>query len=79
VSSGLLRDSTHVRQARSPCLRCCPGVTVVILGRLPHQAREGHGLLIGDMSEPVHPDADFPGRDAVVPALGADGFTDRCS
>jgi hypothetical protein len=54
-------------------------VTVVILGRLPHQAREGHGLLIGDMSEPVHPDADFPGRDAVVPALGADGFTDRCS
>ena len=27
--SGLLRDSAYVRQARSPCLRCCPRVAVI--------------------------------------------------
>ena len=41
--SGLLRDSAHVRQARSRCLRCYPGMTVTTLGRPPHRAREGHG------------------------------------
>jgi hypothetical protein len=41
--SGLLRDSAHVRQARSRCLRCCPGMTVTTLGRPPHRAHEGHG------------------------------------
>jgi hypothetical protein len=40
---GLLPDSVHVRQARSRCLRCCPGITVTALGRPPHRAREGHG------------------------------------
>jgi len=41
--SGLLRDSAHMRQARSRCLRCCPVMTVTTLGRPPHRAREGHG------------------------------------
>jgi hypothetical protein len=27
--SGLLRDSAHVRQARSRCLQCCPGVAAI--------------------------------------------------
>ena len=40
--SGLLRDSAHVRQARSRCLRCCPGMTVTALGRPPHRAHGGH-------------------------------------
>jgi hypothetical protein len=40
--SGLLRSSAHVRQARSPRLRCRPGVAVINLGRLPHRARGGH-------------------------------------
>jgi hypothetical protein len=40
--SGLLRDSAHVRKAWWRCLRCCPGVTVMTLGRLPHRARDGH-------------------------------------
>ncbi len=40
--SGLLRDSAHVRQARLRCLRCCPEVTVITLGRRPHRARGGH-------------------------------------
>ena len=31
--SGLLRDSVHVRQARSRCLWCCPGMIVTTLGR----------------------------------------------
>jgi hypothetical protein len=44
VASGLLRDSAHLHQARSRCLRRCPGVTVTALGRPPHRAREGHGL-----------------------------------
>jgi hypothetical protein len=37
--SGLLRDSAHLRQARSRCLRCCPGVAVMVLSRPPHRAR----------------------------------------
>ena len=36
-------SSAHVRQARSRCLRRCPGVTVTTLGRSPLRAREGHG------------------------------------
>ena len=40
--SGLLRSSAHVRQARSPRLRCRPGVAVITLGRPPHRARGGH-------------------------------------
>ena len=43
-ASGLLGYLTHVRQAMSQCLRYCPGVTVVTLGRLSHRAREGHGF-----------------------------------
>jgi len=43
--SGLLGDVAHVRQARSRCLQCCPGVTVVSFGRPPHRARGGHGPL----------------------------------
>ena len=42
------RDLAHVRQARSRCLRCCPGVTAVAFDRLPHRAREGHGLIRPD-------------------------------
>jgi len=37
---------------------------VVPLSRPPHRAREGHDLLVGDMSDPDHPDADLPGPDA---------------
>lgn len=44
--SGLLRDSAHVRQARSRYLRCCPGVAVITLGRPPRRARNGHAALI---------------------------------
>ena len=43
--SGLLLGSADVRQARSRCLRCCPGATVTALGRPPHRARRGHDLL----------------------------------
>jgi hypothetical protein len=53
--SGLLTELAHVGQARSRCLRCCPGVAVVALGRLPHRARGGHGLLIRS-SMSGHPD-----------------------
>jgi hypothetical protein len=42
--SGLLRDSADVRQARSRCLRCCPGVTLRAPGRPSHRARGGHNL-----------------------------------
>ena len=44
--SGLLGDVAHVHQARSRCLRCCPGVAVVALDRPSHRARGGHDLLI---------------------------------
>ena len=44
--SGLLGDVAYVHQARSRCLRCCPGVTVVALDRPSHRARGGHDLLI---------------------------------
>jgi hypothetical protein len=40
--SGLLSNLAHVRQARSWCLRCCPGVAVITLSRSPHRARSGH-------------------------------------
>jgi hypothetical protein len=45
LASCVVRSSprpARVRQARSPCLRCCPGVAVVILGRLSHRARGGY-------------------------------------
>ena len=42
--SGLLGCLVHLRQARSQCLRRCPGMTVMTLGRPPHRARGGHGL-----------------------------------
>ncbi len=44
--SGLLGGLAHVRQARSRCLRCCPGVTVTILGRPPYRARGGHAAWV---------------------------------
>jgi hypothetical protein len=43
--SGILRDSSHLCQARSRCLRCCPRVTVTTLGLPPHRARGGHAHL----------------------------------
>jgi hypothetical protein len=43
--SGILRDSSHLRQARSRCLRCCPRVAVTTLGLPPHRARGGHAHL----------------------------------
>ena len=42
MASGLLGGLTHVRQARSGCLRRCPGVTVMILDRPPRRARGRH-------------------------------------
>jgi hypothetical protein len=51
--SGLLRGQAHVRQARSRCLLCCPGVTVVTLGRPPHRARGGHGPLRPELAAPL--------------------------
>jgi len=64
--SGLLGGPAHMREARSRCLRYCPGVTVVTRGRPPHRAREGHGLLIGDLSDLDHPDADHPGPESIL-------------
>ena len=44
--SGLLRDLAHMHQARSSPAECCPRVTVMTFGGLPHRARIGHDLLI---------------------------------
>jgi hypothetical protein len=44
--SGLLRDLAHMHQARSSPAECCPRVTVMTLGGLPHRARIGHDLLL---------------------------------
>jgi hypothetical protein len=44
--SGLLADLAYVRQGRSRCLWCCPGVAAVALGRPPCRARSGHDLQI---------------------------------
>jgi hypothetical protein len=52
--SGLLSNQAHVRQARSWCLCCCPGVTVITLSRPPHRARSGHahgsGVWLSDLA-----------------------------
>ena len=40
--SGILRDSSHLRQARLRCLWRCPGVTAITLSRPPLRARSGH-------------------------------------
>jgi hypothetical protein len=56
----------HVHLAGPRCPWCCPGVAVITLGRPPHRARGGHDLLVGDMSGPDHPDADFHRRGAVA-------------
>jgi hypothetical protein len=37
--SGLLRNSAHVRKARSQCLQCCPGVAVIVRSRPPNHTR----------------------------------------
>jgi hypothetical protein len=65
--SGLLSNLAHVRQARSRCPRCCPGVAVVALGRPSHRARGGHDLLtrrsgqvVQDRPSPVVGCADIP-------------------
>jgi hypothetical protein len=74
--SGLLRDSAHVRQARSRCLRCCPGMTVTTLGRPPHRAREGHGqhLQIRSLvSDPEDRHADHLGLGAALRAVEPPG------
>ena len=39
IVSGLLRDSAHLRQARSRRLACYPGVAVITLDRPPNRAR----------------------------------------
>ena len=46
--SGLLGELAHVRQVKSPCLRCRPRVAVVPLSLPFHRARGGH--------EPLHPE-----------------------
>ncbi len=51
--SGLLRDSTHVRQARSRCLRCCPRVAMIPLSRPLHRARGGHESLRSELAAPL--------------------------
>ena len=51
--SGLLADLAYVRQGRSRCLWCCPGVAVVALGRPPCRARSGHDLLIRRLRQVV--------------------------
>ncbi len=75
-SVGLLRNSADVRQARSRCLRCCPGVTETALGRPPHRAREGHGqhLQIHSLvSDPDDRHADHLGLDAALRAVEPPG------
>ena len=47
------RNSAHVRQARSPCLRCCPRVAVTPLSRPPHRARGGHEPLRPELAAPL--------------------------
>ena len=74
--SGLLRELAHVRQARSRCLRCCPGLTVITLSRPSHRARGGHGqnLQIRSLvSEPDDTDADLMGPDAALRAVEPPG------
>jgi hypothetical protein len=51
--SSLLRDSAHVRQARSRCLPCCPRVAVKPLSRPPHRARGGHEPLRPELAAPL--------------------------
>ena len=51
--SDLLRDSAHVRQARSRCLRCCPRVAVVSLSRPLHRERSGHEPLRPELAAPL--------------------------
>jgi hypothetical protein len=52
--SGLLADLAHVRQGRSRCLRCCPRVAAITLGRPPYRARGGHahdsGVRLSDLA-----------------------------
>jgi hypothetical protein len=63
----------RVRSPRLPGLRASSQVAIPAVlfgsnrgdpGRSPHRAREGHGLLIGELSDPDHPDADLPGPHA---------------
>ena len=51
---GLLRELAHVRKARSPSLRRCPGVAVVTPSGPPHRARNGHAHGSGE-SENLSP------------------------
>jgi hypothetical protein len=51
--SDLLRDSAHVRQARSRCLRRCLRVTVIALSRPPYRARGGHEPLRPELAAPL--------------------------
>jgi hypothetical protein len=51
--SGLLGPLAHVHQARSRCLRCCPGMTMTTLARPPHRARGGHGPLRPELAAPL--------------------------
>ncbi len=74
--SGLLRDLAYVRQARSRCLRCCPGVAVVALGRPSHRARGGHDLLIRRKWQVVQDRLSPVVRWADVPYLSA--HVSRC-
>ncbi len=46
-ASGLLGDLVCVRQARSRCLRCYPGLAVITFGRPPHRATRRARLGIG--------------------------------
>jgi hypothetical protein len=65
-----------VRQARSRCLRCCPGVTVTTLGRPPHRACEGHGQHLqihSFVSDPDDRHADHLGLDAALRAVEQPG------
>lgn len=53
--SGILRDSSHLRQARLRCLWRCPGVTAITLSRPPLRARSGHVTAAFSLPRPPIP------------------------
>jgi len=80
--SGLLRDSAHLRQARLRYLRCCPGVALITLGRLPRRARGGHahgsgGRLCNLTNFALCLQAGLTGSGSHVPFYGGFGGTTR--
>jgi hypothetical protein len=69
--SGLLADLAYVRQGRSRCLWCSPGVAAVALGRPLCRARSGHDLLIRRSGHIVQDHPSLAARWADIPGLSA--------